>query len=798
MPIAFKPLLLKNTRIFGVKITGTMGRGDRQHLQKLHRKCLENDKTDLVLDFTELVTLGGGGASILADFQRQLVAHGGEAVFAGTSDIVRYFLDQKFDELPLRFYVSVDDAVQNFHSADYTAPATTGSRDPASTGGSTAAAAVDAGAKSVVTPVDTIEAAAGADELTGNDEVGAVCLAADEETDSCLDLILEAFTAASDSPAADEAVAESNAERVETPPAEAVTEQDHEPASEATAGQENELAAGTPDGQTGDANSGTPAVGAAPGESSDEESVATSPPAAQRGSPHRYCSLEEAVSSLAESPAVADLESILCNLLHSHDLADDVRVFERRVDSFVTDDAAVRFADDGPLATLLRESGRPLTLLDIHEQDLDDHETNLLADCRPDLILPLTRAGDLYAAAFLRHREAGHEYGISENFALELLTRTLDPRSDEPAPRSDVSNPAVAAATAAGDLDLTLVTDLATAENDEHFWKMFVARLEGVYPVRSLLFFHPENETQRVIGQGAQKKKLRQIDWRHEKATAFFRTLERPVAADCLPATFKQQREALIELGIHWLAPLRAETECLGVVLLGFDADAAAELDIESLARITDICSQSLGRMRKQNREADLALGLISTLIAQDELRRCGSNEYTQLLVDQVRCLAREIGFPRDQERDLVYGVLLRDIGLLAEDHAAAEATAKNTAPKSRKNCRQWLRTHPQRGIRLLETLPVPAMIREVILHHHELFDGNGYPEGLRGRDIPLAARIVAVVEYYATQITGTEDGPAVSIEQAAQTMRENAERRFDPEIVDVFLRAVEKTEVPA
>jgi HD-GYP domain-containing protein (c-di-GMP phosphodiesterase class II) len=110
----------------------------------------------------------------------------------------------------------------------------------------------------------------------------------------------------------------------------------------------------------------------------------------------------------------------------------------------------------------------------------------------------------------------------------------------------------------------------------------------------------------------------------------------------------------------------------------------------------------------------------------------------------------------------------------------------------------QWeqLRSHPEAGLKLLESLPISQTVKDVVLNHHERFNGEGFPAGLKGREIPLAARLVAVAENYVSMLTSMPQRPALSEDQAKEILGENFGQRYDPDIVQVFLRMLEGGEL--
>jgi HD-GYP domain-containing protein (c-di-GMP phosphodiesterase class II) len=180
-------------------------------------------------------------------------------------------------------------------------------------------------------------------------------------------------------------------------------------------------------------------------------------------------------------------------------------------------------------------------------------------------------------------------------------------------------------------------------------------------------------------------------------------------------------------------------------------------------------------------------LKLVEPLVARAETLGGADPQASRLLVENVRLLSREMGLPPDQERDLVLGALLRNVGQAATPVVTDRQGAELEGPA-------WevYRRHPDRGADHLEDLRAPAALCDAVRHHHERYDGSGFPHGLESRGIPLSARMVAVVQAYVTAITeGTGDAePALKAIEAA------ASRVLDPDLVDLFGRAVRRQAV--
>jgi HD-GYP domain-containing protein (c-di-GMP phosphodiesterase class II) len=98
------------------------------------------------------------------------------------------------------------------------------------------------------------------------------------------------------------------------------------------------------------------------------------------------------------------------------------------------------------------------------------------------------------------------------------------------------------------------------------------------------------------------------------------------------------------------------------------------------------------------------------------------------------------------------------------------------------------VRVHPVRGAEVFGTQPALAEIARAVRHHHERFDGSGYPEGLRGDEIPLFSRIILVAETYEAMTHHRPYRRALSVEDATRRLQESAGSQLDPEIVKYFM----------
>lgn len=200
---------------------------------------------------------------------------------------------------------------------------------------------------------------------------------------------------------------------------------------------------------------------------------------------------------------------------------------------------------------------------------------------------------------------------------------------------------------------------------------------------------------------------------------------------------------------------------------------------------------------RERQRASDLAHTL-------DELRRAyletvrslayvveAKDAYTGQHLERCRvygmALLREMGL-EDELREAEYGFLLHDAGKVG----VSERILNKPGPLS---TAEWriMRTHPLIGYQMVGGIPFLKAAGEVIRYHHETFDGTGYPEGLRGDEIPLAARVFSVVDAFDAMTTDRPYRDGMSLDQAASEFEKMAGTQFDGTIVRVFVPLCER-----
>jgi ribonuclease P protein subunit RPR2 len=136
-----------------------------------------------------------------------------------------------------------------------------------------------------------------------------------------------------------------------------------------------------------------------------------------------------------------------------------------------------------------------------------------------------------------------------------------------------------------------------------------------------------------------------------------------------------------------------------------------------------------------------------------------------------------------DENREIEFGFLLHDVGKVAVPEHVLNKPGPLSAPEWRA-----MRTHPLIGYQLIADIPFLQVARLAVLHHHECFDGTGYPDGLRGGGIPLPARILSVVDVFDSMTSVRPYRPPLALDEALSELERMAGSQLDPEIVAVFI----------
>ncbi len=203
----------------------------------------------------------------------------------------------------------------------------------------------------------------------------------------------------------------------------------------------------------------------------------------------------------------------------------------------------------------------------------------------------------------------------------------------------------------------------------------------------------------------------------------------------------------------------------------------------ELMARV-----RSVLRLAHATAEVVGAHAVIAALANAVEAKDATTEQHCQRLAGLAHELGVKAGLDPAALKGVVFGALLHDIGKIG----ISDAILTKPAPLTPEEWRA-MRLHPIIGERICEPLATAAQFAPIVRHHHERWDGGGYPDGLRAEAIPMGARIVGLVDSYDAIVHDRPYRPARDIHSAMAEIRREAGGQFDPELVRLFLPILER-----
>lgn len=215
----------------------------------------------------------------------------------------------------------------------------------------------------------------------------------------------------------------------------------------------------------------------------------------------------------------------------------------------------------------------------------------------------------------------------------------------------------------------------------------------------------------------------------------------------------------------------------------------------EEIELLTALASQAAVAINTSRLYADLQrryLDTISALASAIEVKDPQTLGHSRRVAAICRLLAAEMDLDAATRETLEVTALLHDIGKIGISGTLLSKLGA-LSPEERTE----VRSHPMLGTLVLREVKALHEVLPSVLHHHERWDGTGYPYGLRGEAIPLPARIVAVADAYEVMTAGRSYRKARSPEMAIAEIKREAGRQFDPAVVDALVKLYEQGKLP-
>lgn len=261
-----------------------------------------------------------------------------------------------------------------------------------------------------------------------------------------------------------------------------------------------------------------------------------------------------------------------------------------------------------------------------------------------------------------------------------------------------------------------------------------------------------------------------ELDYRPAHASAIIRLIARP--------SERSRLVVLVNEGVKLLNLVEQQRELVRKLSLEQTKLQRRELLLDTVVKErTKELEESYEKLKAANRQA--LFGLAEAIEAKDPYTKghCGRVAAYSLV------LAREAGYPADGLETLEFGAFLHDIGKIG----IKDAVLLKPGPLDES---EWthMREHPVKGYEIASKIEMLKPIMSAVRNHHERWDGTGYPDGMKGEEIPLAARIVAIADAFDAMATDRPYKQALPLEECEAVLRKTAGKMYDPDLIEVFV----------
>jgi HD-GYP domain-containing protein (c-di-GMP phosphodiesterase class II) len=183
----------------------------------------------------------------------------------------------------------------------------------------------------------------------------------------------------------------------------------------------------------------------------------------------------------------------------------------------------------------------------------------------------------------------------------------------------------------------------------------------------------------------------------------------------------------------------------------------------------------------------DLRTALVCSFNQLLDLRDLNTGVHSTRLAEWGLRVARDLGVPESCMSDLEMGALLHDIGKIGVPDGILNKPGRLTPEEY-----EFVKRHPEFGWAVLRKLQGFEQASLYVLHHHENFDGTGYPAKLKGSEIPIGSRIVSVIDAFDAMVSSRPYRKGLPLEEAIRRLNESSGTQFDPNVIKSFIPIAE------
>lgn len=476
-----------------------------------------------------------------------------------------------------------------------------------------------------------------------------------------------------------------------------------------------------------------------------------------------------------------------------------------RVHTAATGREALERAAETPLHLLILDIQLPdMSGIDVLDAIRDDHET------LPVLVLSAQNDVDSCVAAlnggadeFIKKPVSLRELSVRVDAALRRTSRaqSLDHRNLEL--ESEIEHEREETTRVAKSFKrhmlsmrtlLTVSQDLNRAQQSDELIKTASLTLVGELRVSSLAIFGVERENAtcfELMGvRGFSPERFHGITI--DRASPFAKLFEN----DNQPAKISRNGDTRwtkvlpdLRLAVfEYAAPISVKGDLKGFVFTGpkLSSDEYTDYDRDIMIFIANSIGIGMENVRLMEQLQVTYVATLRSLIQILEAKDPYTKGHTERVASYSMALANRLELPQEDLRRILFGSLLHDVGKMGLRDELINKPGPLTPD-------EWvqMKLHTVVGAQIVEKMEFLTGAIDIVRHHHESWDGKGYPDGLAGENIPLVARIVTVADSFDAMTTDRPYRKALTVAEAVRRLEESSGIQFDPHVANVFIRYV-------
>ena len=249
------------------------------------------------------------------------------------------------------------------------------------------------------------------------------------------------------------------------------------------------------------------------------------------------------------------------------------------------------------------------------------------------------------------------------------------------------------------------------------------------------------------------------------------------------------EKQLIGDRNIELFVPLVAGQDLVGFFALGrkLSDQPYSQEDIRILITAANQTAIAVKNAQLFNQLQETFVETVVTLANAIDVRDTYTSDHSQRIAGLAIETAKAMELYNGDVQDIYWGGLLHDIGKIG----IPDSILMKPGPLDDE---EWavIHTHPDIGADLIMSIKQLSQVAPIIRYSHERYDGNGYPKGLKGEEIPLGARIVAVVDAFSAMMDKRVYKDANTLRETVEELEQNAGTQFDPKVVEIFLQVIE------